>query len=112
MDAVRNASSTAIVALAVVATVLVPCLCAVMPAVATADHGCCPDGVGLAPAAPDCCACAITPLSDSAVTAAAAHHSPPATLLTNGPWTVPPSAPAVAPAIVRRIAPSPPPLRV
>jgi hypothetical protein len=111
MEVVRSALRTAVVALALVATVLVPCLCVAMPASAPSRHGCCAGETGLLPAAPDCCACAVTPVSDSATAPAGAHPSLSAAAVSAGPWSSPaPALPAAS--IVEHVPTSPPPLRV
>jgi hypothetical protein len=111
MEVVTSALRTAVVALAVVATVLVPCLCAALPATAPSGHGCCTGETGLLPAAPDCCACAVTPVSGSATASAGAGHSLAPTAVPAGPWPGPVAALPAAP-IVEHVLTSPPPLRV
>jgi hypothetical protein len=111
MMGVRSAVRAAVVGLAVVATVLVPCLCTAMPVSTTADHGCCGGEAGLVPAAPDCCACAVTPVSDSGVPSVGPQHTASTTTL-GGAVTVALPVRALAVAAVTHVASSPPPLRV
>jgi hypothetical protein len=111
MMIVRNAVRAAVVGLALVATVLVPCLCTALPATTAADHGCCGGEAGLVPVTPDCCACAVTPVSDSGVLSAGPHQPAPVTTVAGVSTGVLP-LPASAPASVSHVASSPPPLRV
>jgi len=111
MMSVRNAVRAAVVGLALVATVLAPCLCAALPVSAAADHGCCRGDAGLVPATPDCCACAVTPVSDSSVVPAGPHHSTVAPTAAGLPTGVLPVRALVRPPVAH-VASSPPPLRV
>jgi hypothetical protein len=108
---VRTAVRAAVVSLALVATVLVPCLCAALPVTTAADHGCCGGEAGLVPAAPDCCACAVTPVSDSSVPSVGPQHATAVTTVGSVPTSALP-VPALVPASVTHAASSPPPLRV
>ena len=90
----RSLLSALLAALAVMATLPVPCACLPAPVVAS-DHGCCAPLTRVSPAVPGCCA-AVAPAPDTTTTAAAAPLAIVPPLAGAAPTSLAP-APALAP---------------